>query len=615
MNTKHSHSTTQGVINLSSLTLDIHTLSLLNRGLTFIPSTNNVKLQCVRSELKENIRKFRVKDFFINNSHLDKEPLTNNFSTFKLPSTWTPMAAQNTTSTLDMILDMDDVLALESSRFLHKTNKYIHCNNTDNLSKEERAALNRLKENDDIILKPADKGSSVVIMDKAQYFIECYRQLNDTNYYQKLKEPVFLNQIPVLSNIVNRLKHAKFITDKQKEFLLPNHKPRKRIFYLLPKIHKPITDWTVPNQMPKGRPIVSDCSSESNNLSAYIESYLAKISNKHPSYIKDTYDFISKILDKVIPVNSLFVTFDVTSLYTNMNLNRSIAVVKQFFKLYPDDTRPDELLLQALENILKHSDFEFNNETFIQTTGIAMGKRFAPSLANLYLTHLDDIILEGYLDDFGNITKPLFFYRFIDDGFLIWPSTEELLVKFCAVLNNIIPGITLTTHISKTHVEFLDTIVYSYFGLNNLRHLTNNIFFKPTNSHQLLHKQSYHPKHTSSGVLKSQFLRFTRLCHTKFEYKLACKTLISALSSRGYTLKELKKLQRKTWAEKSNVHSKTKSMNLIPIIFTYNNFNTVLAHQIKSMIRKNLVFRNYNPLVAYKNNRSLRNLLVRSKNW
>ena len=43
-------------------------------------------------------------------------------------------------------------------------------NKTDpNLSQEERTALKELMENDDIIIKPADKGGCLVIMNKSFY--------------------------------------------------------------------------------------------------------------------------------------------------------------------------------------------------------------------------------------------------------------------------------------------------------------------------------------------------------------------------------------------------------------------------------------------------------------
>ena len=41
------------------------------------------------------------------------------------------------------------------------------------------------------MIKPADKGSSSVIMDKDNYISEGYRQLGNPSHYKKLDEPIF----------------------------------------------------------------------------------------------------------------------------------------------------------------------------------------------------------------------------------------------------------------------------------------------------------------------------------------------------------------------------------------------------------------------------------------
>jgi hypothetical protein len=43
-----------------------------------------------------------------------------------------------------------------------------------------------IQERDDIIIKPADKGSAVVVMDKTTYIQEAERQLSDCRFYEKL---------------------------------------------------------------------------------------------------------------------------------------------------------------------------------------------------------------------------------------------------------------------------------------------------------------------------------------------------------------------------------------------------------------------------------------------
>lgn len=55
----------------------------------------------------------------------------------------------------------------------------------DNLNMEERVALQTLKNLDDIIIKKADKGSTVVILDKESYIAEANRQVSDERFYKK----------------------------------------------------------------------------------------------------------------------------------------------------------------------------------------------------------------------------------------------------------------------------------------------------------------------------------------------------------------------------------------------------------------------------------------------
>ena len=47
----------------------------------------------------------------------------------------------------------------------------------DNLDRQDRTALKTLKQNKDIIIKPADKGAAIVVMDKTDYVGEADRQL------------------------------------------------------------------------------------------------------------------------------------------------------------------------------------------------------------------------------------------------------------------------------------------------------------------------------------------------------------------------------------------------------------------------------------------------------
>ena len=54
--------------------------------------------------------------------------------------------------------------------------------------------------NKDIIIKPADKGVVIVVMDKTDYVGEAERQLANQFHYKRLEEPVFPKSIPKIND-------------------------------------------------------------------------------------------------------------------------------------------------------------------------------------------------------------------------------------------------------------------------------------------------------------------------------------------------------------------------------------------------------------------------------
>ena len=60
----------------------------------------------------------------------------------------------------------------------------------DNLTATERHTIRQLKQRQDIIIKPADRGFGTVVMDKTWYIDECNRQLADTKFYRRLNEDI-----------------------------------------------------------------------------------------------------------------------------------------------------------------------------------------------------------------------------------------------------------------------------------------------------------------------------------------------------------------------------------------------------------------------------------------
>ena len=360
-----------------------------------------------------------------------------------------------------------------------------------NLSPEEIEALTQLKSNKNIVIKPADKGAVVVILTRDQYVHEAERQLNDSAYYSKLITPIYLNTKKEILPIMDSLVQSKFINVRQRHYLLGGDEdPKARRFYILPKIHKDPATWTVPFVIPPGRPIVSDCGSETYRTTEYLDFFLNPLSTRHPSYIKDTYHFISLVKNIQVPPGSLLFSMDVKNLYTNIPIRAGINCVRRLFDKYPDPTRPDSQLLRLLDINLTKNDFTFNDNFYLQVRGTAMGKKFAPAYANIYMAQWEELALARCP------LRPLYYFRYLDDIWGIWPGTRSQFTRFVSTLNHYDPAIQLTSDLSASSIDFLDTTTYKGPDFSTDCRLDIKVFFKKTDTHALLHKTSFHPRHT-----------------------------------------------------------------------------------------------------------------------
>jgi GIY-YIG catalytic domain len=595
-------------LNLSSLQLSTHELSLLNKGLTFIPTYNSLPINDIYCFQNRLIRNLKLKDYFQDDT---ADVFDYSKKTFTHPSTWTPpdhKVTQTTLSTIQDIMNATERLIMKYT--VSNGRLMIRNEQTDNLTKHEKNALKSLQNNRSIVIKPADKGSATVVLNKEAYLQEAYRQLDNGNYYRKLDAPIYPNNISRINEILEEMEAAKIISRKQLAFLQARDTDRARVFYLLPKIHKPREKWPQPNLMPEGRPIVSDCSSESYRISQYIDSFIRPISILHPSYIKDTYDFVSKIRYQRIPKNAVLVTGDVSALYTNMKLDRVMTATREALRKHPEPDRPDAHLLRLLELTLKNNDFEFNGQFYLQICGTAMGKTYAPGLADIYLEQFDEKARTGYH------IKPLLFYRFLDDIFFVWTGSMEELKEYEQYLNSLIDGITITLCSSDVCVDFLDTTVYKYEENENTTVLHTKVFFKPTDTHQLLEKSSFHPRHVAKGVLKSQVLRFKRISTSYEDFCNACNILFKSLALRNYSRRMMRKMKTDVWNAHDRRHDTgTEHTNAkpLPIVIQYNELGTKLANHWKNSIKNNTLFDNYRLITAFCTGQNLRRKLVHSK--
>lgn len=174
-----------------------------------------------------------------------------------------------------------------------------------NLTKDEASALLELRKNKDIIILPADKGNSTVVMSRHHYHDKVIHLLEDNTYGKLRKDPTNCKSIERKnSQLIQRAKLPPTITKS----ILPKESRSPR-FYGLPKIHKADTPL---------RPIVSAVDSPAHPLPKFLNTILTPLTGKTKSHIQNSVDFVNKIQQIKTNPDDILINFDVKSLLTNV---------------------------------------------------------------------------------------------------------------------------------------------------------------------------------------------------------------------------------------------------------------------------------------------------------
>lgn len=100
-----------------------------------------------------------------------------------------------------------------------------------------RQALNQMKANAEITIKPADKGGNVVVMDNRAYVEMCMRILQNKSWYRRVSGTCVQQYSAEFHGIVDQALLSMTIDRNMWEYIRTVD-PKTPTFYALPKIHK-----------------------------------------------------------------------------------------------------------------------------------------------------------------------------------------------------------------------------------------------------------------------------------------------------------------------------------------------------------------------------------------
>ena len=162
------------------------------------------------------------------------------------------------------------------------------------------------------------------------------------------------------------------------------------------------------------------CGMPTEKVSEFLDYEIKPVMQKGKSYIRDSGHFLEKIKNiSTLPENAILVTADVVGLYPSIPHQAGLSALKEALENRSVKKIPTENLIKMAEFVLKNNLFEFNSKVFQQISGTAIGTKFAPPYACIYMDRVEQDFLET------QELQPLLWLRYIDDIFFIWTHGKE----------------------------------------------------------------------------------------------------------------------------------------------------------------------------------------------
>ena len=173
--------------------------------------------------------------------------------------------------------------------------------------------------------------------------------------------------------------------------------------YGTPKMHKLSSS----DSFPKLPPIVSSISTFNYNLARFLCELLSPLVPNDYS-CKDTFSFFSQIKNANL-FKRLIVSYDVTSLFTNILLQETIDIAMNLiFNHNPNVNITRKELKKPFLFDTSQTHFIFNSKYYNQIDGVTMGSPLAPVLANIFMGFHEFKWINEY-----NLNRPKFYFRYV----------------------------------------------------------------------------------------------------------------------------------------------------------------------------------------------------------
>jgi hypothetical protein len=501
-----------GAYNFSSKEFSDEAMAVLNLGLKFVQSVKHKPADQLEQELASFARNLRLRAQFGEGKGMKDLAYRVRNPAF------VPGVASGEVE--DFIADVTNTVR-KCFKHEHSAVRSMH----SNMTMAQQRALQTLKRDRDIVIKPADKNMGLCIVDKAWYMEECSKHLSDSATYMPVQTPtdVIVDEVSSkLHVLTERYYTMGYMEEEVKKFLdnAVEHNRDLPCMYLVPKVHKV----TSPVDRLTGRTIVPGHSWVTTAASKYMASILNEASKACEQLLADSRDLIKALDGMRVPRDCCLVSFDVESLFPNIDTNEAVQACAEMVPAHLSF-----MVTDFLSVIMKNNYFRCIGQIWLSIFGTAQGSPCSPPYANLYLAHI-----EKQLQELAPELWPMLFKRFIDDGFAIFASeaqAQEWLNRYQGMR----PRINLKWVMSLHNINFMDLIIAKDMeATGDTVPLNITTFQKVMNKYLYLPFTSHHPKHVFTGVIVGELIRYVVTNTRESDYMRMALMFKDRLTRRGY---------------------------------------------------------------------------------
>ena len=273
-----------------------------------------------------------------------------------------------------------------------------------------------------LILKP-NKGEGIVLVNRDDCNNSLENLFNDTSKIQLSDDDPTIRNLSTAQSYLNTLYNRQKIT-LDKNDVRPKFAQVVRA-HGLPKIHKSCHHFS------PFRPIIDATNTAHYGIAKYLSNLLHPLTENNFT-VKDSFDAANKIQaipSEILDEGCRFVSFDVTSLFTNVPLKRTSKIILK--RIYEDKVIHTTLRKRAMKKLIIDSctktAFSFNKKIYKQIDGVRMGSPLGPVLANIIVTELGKIILKDLVDK----------HLYVDDTLLLVKEKDNKLMHEYIRISNL----------------------------------------------------------------------------------------------------------------------------------------------------------------------------------